>query len=104
MLNVATLSPHTQSGSDQRNHHLDCLDGQLLSSSGGVQQILAVEFYPKISSNLTGSCQLETQILLTFKPVRTLWHNFCETIYKINVISFYQRQGLTYFANQWRLH
>ena len=45
-------------------------DGQLLSPSGGVQQILAVEFYPKISSNLTGSCQLETLILLTFKPVR----------------------------------
>ena len=79
MLNVATLSPHTQSGSDQRNYHLDCLDGQLLSSSGGVQQILAVEFYPKISSNLTGSCQLETLISLTFKPLRKKKLNkFCK--------------------------
>ena len=58
---------------------LDGLDRQLLSASGGVQQILAVEFYPKISSNLTGSCQLETLISLTFKPLRKKKLNkFCK--------------------------
>ena len=68
-----------------------------------VQQIVAAEFYPEISSNLTGSCQLETLISLTFKPLRKKLTKFCKQFIKINFPTFYSHNGLTYFANQFRL-
>ena len=77
---VAILSTHTQPCSHQRNQMLmvvmvNSYQLPVVTSA----RFLPLEVYPEISSNLTGSCQLETLISLTFKPLRKKKLNkFCK--------------------------
>ena len=70
---------HTQPCSHQRNQMLmvvmvNSYQLPVVTST----RFLPLEVYPEISSNLTGSCQLETLISLTFKLGEKKWNKFCK--------------------------